>query len=63
MSGVEIAGLLLGAIPIVIAALEFYQVALDPTIAFIRWNRELSMAIQNLWYLCPDHRTSLYLIY
>lgn len=34
MSGVEIAGLVLGAIPLVIAALEHYEDALDPTIAF-----------------------------
>lgn len=50
MSGVEIAGLVLGAIPLVIAALEHYEDALDPTIAFLMWNRELSAAIQNLWY-------------
>lgn len=50
MSGIEIAGLVFGAFPLVIAALEHYEVALDQTIAFIRWNRELSAAIQNLWY-------------
>lgn len=38
MSRVEIAGFLLGAIPYVIAALKHYEVTLDPTIAFIRWN-------------------------
>ena len=50
MSGIEIAGLVLGAIPLVISALEHYENALDSTIAFIRWNRELSTAIQKLWY-------------
>jgi len=58
MSGIEIAGLVLGAIPLVISALEHYENSLDPTIAFIRWNRELSTAIQKLWYYC---RTSLHL--
>jgi len=52
MSGSEIAGLLLGAIPLIVSALEHYELALDPTIAFIKWNRELSAAIQKLWYSC-----------
>lgn len=45
MSGIEIAGLVLGAIPLVIAVVEHYEVALDITIAFIRSNRELSVTI------------------
>ncbi|RDW59872.1 hypothetical protein BP6252_12959 [Coleophoma cylindrospora] len=50
MSGIEIVGLLLGAIPLVISALEHYEDALDPAIAFIKWGRELSVATQSLWY-------------
>jgi hypothetical protein len=49
MSGFEVAGILLGAIPLVISALEHYESALDPAIAFVKWQRELSTAIWKLW--------------
>jgi hypothetical protein len=62
MSGIEIAGIVLGAIPLVIAALEHYEQALDSAIAFRKWNRELSAAIQGLWYAVPssENVSSLY---
>ena len=50
MSGIEIAGLVLGALPLVISALEHYEGALDSTYAFFRWRGELSVAIRKLWY-------------
>lgn len=52
MSGVEIAGLVLGAIPIVFAALENYEKALDPMKAFARWRGDLDKLIMDLWYPC-----------
>lgn len=58
MSGVEIAGLVLGAIPIVYAALENYERALDPMKAFARWRGELEKLIKDLWY---PYRTTQHL--
>jgi hypothetical protein len=49
MSGIEVAGLLLGVIPLVISALEHYEGTLEPTIAFFKWNSELSAAVRKLW--------------
>ncbi|KAF2497515.1 hypothetical protein BU16DRAFT_316252 [Lophium mytilinum] len=49
MSGIEIAGLVLGAIPLVIAGLEYYEEGLGKVKAFWKWEDELSEAIRKLW--------------
>lgn len=48
MSGIEIAGLVLGAIPLVIAALENYENIVRPYKAFVKFQGELSRAIREL---------------
>jgi hypothetical protein len=48
MSGIEVAGLALGALPILIAALESYNESLDPVKSFINWERELPKFIRKL---------------
>ncbi|KAF2465073.1 uncharacterized protein BDR25DRAFT_295894 [Lindgomyces ingoldianus] len=62
MSGVEIAGLVLGAIPLVIAALKQYEDGLDSAMAFFKWNRELSVLIQALWYQHTSYVQSIKLL-
>jgi hypothetical protein len=47
-TGVEIAGLVLGSLPLLISALEHYEDVLDPTIAFIKYRGELSHATREL---------------
>jgi hypothetical protein len=49
MSGIEIAGLMLGAIPLVIAALEHYEDLITPAKNFVNFQGELGRAIQELW--------------
>ncbi|KAF4880732.1 hypothetical protein CGCSCA1_v000446 [Colletotrichum siamense] len=44
----EIAGLVLGAVPLVISALEHYQEFVDPAVAFFKWRGELSKVILRL---------------
>ncbi|KAF2866629.1 hypothetical protein BDV95DRAFT_631755 [Massariosphaeria phaeospora] len=48
MSGIEVAGLVLGAVPLIIAALEAYNEGLDPIKSFVRWERELPQFIRKL---------------
>ena len=48
MSGIEIAGLVLGTIPLVISALEHYDDIIDPTRAFVKFQGELDRAIREL---------------
>jgi hypothetical protein len=48
MSGIEVAGLVLGSIPLIISALESYNEGLDPVKSFIRWERELPQFIRKL---------------
>lgn len=48
MSGVEAAGFVLAAIPLVISALEHYEDMLDPTVAFLKYRGELSRATREL---------------
>lgn len=47
-TGLEVAGVVLGAIPLVIAALENYENFLDPLKAFVRYHGELSRATRQL---------------
>ena len=48
MSGIEIAGLVLGAIPLVISALEHYENIIGPAKAFYKYGNELSQLTQGL---------------
>ncbi|KAF1957487.1 hypothetical protein CC80DRAFT_503816 [Byssothecium circinans] len=48
MSGVEVAGLVLGCLPIIIQAIESYNEGLDPMKSFLRWERELPALIRKL---------------
>ncbi|OCL12164.1 hypothetical protein AOQ84DRAFT_285759 [Glonium stellatum] len=50
MAGVEAAGFILAAIPLVISALEHYETGLGKVKAFWKWEDELSDAIRKLWY-------------
>ncbi|KAF3195663.1 hypothetical protein TWF225_000059 [Orbilia oligospora] len=48
MSGIEIAGLVLGAVPLVIAALEHYEDIIGPAKSFVKFKGELGRAIREL---------------
>lgn len=48
MSGIEIAGLVLGAIPLVISALEHYEDIIGPAKTFFKFQGELDCAIREL---------------
>ncbi|KAJ4367075.1 hypothetical protein N0V83_007605 [Neocucurbitaria cava] len=48
MSGVEVAGLVLGALPLIIQGIESYNEGLDPIKSFMRWERELPQYIRKL---------------
>ena len=62
MSGIEVAGIVLGAIPLVISALEHYEGGLDSTIAFFKWQTELSTAIRKLWYQHTSYEQTIRLL-
>lgn len=59
MSGVEVAGLILGAIPLLIAGLENYEDGLGKVKAFWKWEDELSHAIRKLWYHYTSYELSI----
>ncbi|KAI9699903.1 MAG: hypothetical protein M1820_006965 [Bogoriella megaspora] len=59
MSGIEIAGLVLGAIPLLISALEHYEGALDSAYAFFKWRGELSTAIRKLLFQRTSYEQSV----
>ncbi|CAI6333356.1 unnamed protein product [Periconia digitata] len=48
MSGVELAGLILGCLPILIQGIEKYNEGLDPVKSFLRWEKELPALIRKL---------------
>jgi hypothetical protein len=48
MSGVELAGLVLGVLPLLIQGIESYNEGLDPIKSFMRWERELPQFIRKL---------------
>ncbi|OTA62058.1 hypothetical protein K449DRAFT_351199 [Hypoxylon sp. EC38] len=56
MSGFEIAGVILGAIPIVISALEHYKAGKGVLASFIKWEGQLDTLIERL----EDQRLSFY---
>ncbi len=49
MSGFEIAGVVLSALPLVISALEHYESGLDAVTVFFKWQDSLEKAIRELW--------------
>jgi hypothetical protein len=49
VTGVETAGLILGAIPLLISAIEHYEEAVEPTVAFFQWKGQLSTAVRELY--------------
>ncbi|KAF9694879.1 hypothetical protein EKO04_007140 [Ascochyta lentis] len=48
MSGIEIAGLVLGCLPLLIQGIESYNEGLDPIKSFMRWDKELPQCIRKL---------------
>ncbi|KAF2630252.1 hypothetical protein BU25DRAFT_335018 [Macroventuria anomochaeta] len=48
MSGVEVAGLVLGCLPLLIQGIESYNEGLDPIKSFMRWDKELPQCIRKL---------------
>ncbi|KAM5347354.1 hypothetical protein ACJ41O_010359 [Fusarium nematophilum] len=48
MSGFEVAGIVLGSVPLLISAMEHYKAGLDPVKAFIRYQDELNRALRDL---------------
>jgi len=48
MSGFEIAGIVLGSLPLFISALEDYREGLQPLKAFVNWNSDLPKVIRRL---------------
>ncbi|KAF4440844.1 hypothetical protein FACUT_3162 [Fusarium acutatum] len=50
MSGFEIAGIVLGSIPLLISAIEYYSDSLDRATAFFKWKDGLNSALREFWY-------------
>ncbi|KAK2049548.1 hypothetical protein LZ31DRAFT_316865 [Colletotrichum somersetense] len=44
----EIAGLVLGAVPLLISAIEHYEDFVEPTVAFVKWKGQLSKVTRRL---------------
>ncbi|KAK2735765.1 hypothetical protein FQN57_001145 [Myotisia sp. PD_48] len=49
VTGIETAGLVLAAFPLIIAALEHYENGIDPAVRFLKWKGELSKATRGLY--------------
>lgn len=49
MSGIEVAGVVLGVLPLIISAIEHYDSGLDRMTAFVKWKGELDKAMRELW--------------
>ncbi|KAI1409484.1 hypothetical protein F5Y13DRAFT_181986 [Hypoxylon sp. FL1857] len=56
MSGFEVAGVILGAIPLVISALEHYKTGKGVLVSFVKWDGQLDTLIEKL----EDQRLSFY---
>ncbi|KAF5590823.1 uncharacterized protein FSUBG_10687 [Fusarium subglutinans] len=50
MSGFEIAGIVLGSIPLLISAIEHYSDSLDRATAFFKWKDGLNSTLREFWY-------------
>lgn len=58
----EIAGLVLGVVPLVISALENYEAFIEPTVAFIRWRGRLSQITRRLLMEYTNYEQNLRLL-
>jgi len=59
MSGIEVAGLVLGSLPLIISALEHYESSLDRALAFFKWKGELDKAMRELWIQHSSYEMTL----
>lgn len=62
MSGIEVAGLVLGAIPLIISAIEHYESGLDRTKVFFKWQDVLEKARRDLWVQYSSYEMTLRLL-
>jgi hypothetical protein len=62
VTGVEAAGLVLGAIPLIISALENYENLAAPTKAFIHWKRHLRRLIRELYTIHTSYDQAVRLL-
>ena len=62
VTGIEVAGLLLGALPIVISALENYENLLDPTKAFFKYGGEIAQATRQLVNYYTSYEQSIQIL-
>jgi len=60
--GLETAGLVLGAIPLIISALEHYDDFVAPTKALIHWRRHLRKLIQELYIIRTSYDQAIRLL-
>lgn len=61
-TGIEVAGLVLGAIPLVLSALENYENFLDPTKSFFKYQGELSRATRQLANCYTSYEQSIQIL-
>lgn len=59
MSGIEVAGLVLGAIPLIISAIEHYESSLDRAKVFFKWQDVLEKARRDLWVQYSSYEMTL----
>lgn len=59
MSGFEVAGIVLGSLPLLISAIEHYESNLDRIRAFWKWEDELAKAIRELWIQHSSYELTL----
>lgn len=62
VTGVETAGLVLAAIPLIISALEHYDDFAAPTKAFIHWRRHLRRLMQELYVIRASYDQAIHLL-
>lgn len=62
MSGFEVAGLVLGAIPLIISAIEHYESSLDRAKVFFKWQDVLEKARRDLWIQYSSYEMTLRLL-
>jgi hypothetical protein len=62
VTGVEAAGLVLGAIPLIISALENYENLAAPTKAFIHWKRHFRRLINELYAIRTSYDQAIHLL-
>ncbi|KAF2873674.1 hypothetical protein BDV95DRAFT_517599 [Massariosphaeria phaeospora] len=61
-TGIEVAGLVLAAIPLLIAAIENYEHTIEPTVAFFRWKGELSKVVADFTVVYASYNQALELL-